>query len=267
MPSATHSSRPRASAWPLGLALAISLLAHLLLLASGSLNPPPPSDTRAETVPPPLRILLGPPPSRAPTVATLPPAGHVQVPAHKRQAVKAAATRPLKNTRPTRLSAPRDTSPRQPATAQRQAPGRTPSLQDLLSQATAPSVAQASTDTAPPGRLVYGSSARGYQWQQYMDDWVRKMERIGAMNFPLEVRRQGLTGGPTLSVVINADGSLANLRIARSSGNPTLDSAAENLVRAAAPFAPFPPTLASQARSLEIRRKWSFSTENDLSVH
>lgn len=138
-------------------------------------------------------------------------------------------------------------------------------MQDLVAQAV-----DTGTEPAPPaaepGRLVFGSTARGYMWQQYMEDWVRKMERLGAMNFPLEVRRQGLRGGPTLSVTINADGSLAGLRIARSSGNPTLDSAAENLVRMAAPFAPFPPSLAGQARSLEIRRKWSFSTENDLSV-
>ncbi|TDR80350.1 TonB family protein [Paludibacterium purpuratum] len=99
-----------------------------------------------------------------------------------------------------------------------------------------------------------------------MDDWVNKMERIGALNYPQEVRSQGLSGGPTLSVVINADGSLAALRVTISSHNATLDAAAEKIVRAAAPFAPFPPALAAQAQSLEIRRKWHFTTGNDLSV-
>jgi len=117
------------------------------------------------------------------------------------------------------------------------------------------------------GRLLYGSSAKGPVWSQYMDDWVYKMQRIGELNYPEEVRRQGLTGGPTLSVEINADGSLRNVRIYRSSGNATLDNAAISLVRSATPFSPFPPSLAQLARSVEIRRKWSFSTGKDLSVH
>jgi protein TonB len=143
-------------------------------------------------------------------------------------------------------------------------PGAPLSVASLLSQVT-----EAPAPTPTPsanGRLVYGSSARGYLWQQYMDDWVNKMERLGSLNYPEEVRRQGLTGGPTLSVVINADGSLAEIRIVNHAGNATLDAAAEQIVRAAAPFAPFPPALASQARSLEIRRRWHFSTGNDLSV-
>jgi protein TonB len=141
------------------------------------------------------------------------------------------------------------------------------SLQNLLAQAGDYATQQNETHSATSnGRLVYGASARGLLWSQYFDDWVRRMERAGAVNFPQNIRSLGLSGGPTLSVVINADGSLASLRIVRSSGNPVLDQATNDFVRSMAPFAPFPPPLAQQGSSVEFQRKWTFSTNNDASV-
>lgn len=108
--------------------------------------------------------------------------------------------------------------------------------------------------------LQYGTSARGPLWTQYVTDWVNKIERVGTLNFPADVRREGLSGGPKLSVSINADGSLRELRILKSSGNPILDQAACRLVTISAPFAPFPPALAKQTSTLEIQRKWNFTS-------
>jgi protein TonB len=175
----------------------------------------------------------------------------------------------------------RQAQPGSPAATLRPAPapepprtppsGHTPalSLQNLLTQAGDFATQQndeTSAINAQNGRLIYGASARGLQWAQYIDDWVKRMERVGRINFPENVRSLGLSGGPTLRVVINADGSLESLRIARSSGNSALDQATEGFVRSMAPFAPFPPELAQQGRSLEFQRKWTFSTDNDVSV-
>jgi len=263
MPPATSSSRFRQSAWPPILALAISLALHGMLIIfsdATSLG----GDRREALIspPPPLQIILGQLPA---TVRTTRATRHhmtAQTRARPEPAIRRHVPATQRRIRtPEQIRPDRAVMPMAPS-LQRQ--GR-PSLQNLLAQAAAPTD-EPDIDMAPPKRLVFGHTARGVMWQQYMDDWVHKMERVGAMNFPQEVRSQGLTGGPVLSVVINADGSLGSLRIARSSGNPTLDSAAENLVRLAAPFSPFPPTLAKQARSLEISRKWTFSTQSDLSV-
>ncbi|MBV8648568.1 energy transducer TonB [Paludibacterium sp.] len=248
------STRPRSQsldhAWPLLLALLLSLGAHLLLLWL----PPVPPPQSVPSVPPPLRLTLAPP---LPAPRNRPPMQPVVERITPKTVAKAHA--------PTRGKSGHSARTAMPAPASQAAtPVSTAvSAASLLAQIGA----EAPTPTAPvSGRLVYGSTAQGIVWQQYMDDWVRKMERLGALNFPQEVRDQGLSGGPTLSVIINADGSLADVRIVKGSGYATLDAAAERIVRAAAPFAPFPPAVSAQARSLEIRRKWRFTTGNDLSV-
>jgi protein TonB len=114
-------------------------------------------------------------------------------------------------------------------------------------------------------KAVHGRNAVGVAWARYALDWQQKMERIGTYHFPEPARQQQLYGGPVLTVQINADGSLRSVSVARSSGHKLLDDAAKNIVRLAAPFAPFPPALASQYRSWEITRKWVFTNDNRLS--
>ncbi|RXZ44571.1 energy transducer TonB [Crenobacter cavernae] len=128
--------------------------------------------------------------------------------------------------------------------------------------------AEASEETPQAGgrvKAVYGVSAKGVDWARYIEDWRLKVERVGYLNYPEEARRQQLTGGPLLTVLINADGSLRSVRVRRGSGQPVLDEAARNIVKLAAPFAPFPPALAERFGSLEITRRWTFTTDNRLS--
>lgn len=117
-----------------------------------------------------------------------------------------------------------------------------------------------------PSKAVHGRSAKGLAWARYALDWQSKMERFGTYYFPEQLHQQQLYGGPVLTVEINADGTLAAVRIARSSGQTLLDQAAQKIVRMAAPFAPFPPALASKYRSWEITRRWVFTDDNRLST-
>lgn len=122
-------------------------------------------------------------------------------------------------------------------------------------------------DTPPARTGVYGVSAVGVPWARYVEDWRLKIERIGNLNYPSEARSQGITGSLVLVVVLQADGKLAGLRVKKSSGQPVLDAAAQNIVRMSSPFAPFPPELAAQYDTLEIVRKWSFNSDNQLTSH
>ncbi|MBM7062352.1 energy transducer TonB [Pseudomonas sp. UL073] len=98
----------------------------------------------------------------------------------------------------------------------------------------------------------------------YKDEWRKKVERVGNLNYPDEARRQRIYGHLRLLVAINRDGSLYEVQVLESSGQPLLDQAAQRIVRLAAPFAPFTGDLADIDR-LEIIRTWRFERGDRLS--
>ena len=98
----------------------------------------------------------------------------------------------------------------------------------------------------------------------YKDEWRKKVERIGNLNYPDEARRKQIYGNLRLMVSINRDGSLYEVLVLESSGQPLLDQAAQRIVRLAAPFAPFTGDLSDIDR-LEIIRTWKFARGDRLS--
>ena len=98
----------------------------------------------------------------------------------------------------------------------------------------------------------------------YKEEWRKKVERIGNLNYPEEARRQQMYGSLRMMVSINRDGSLYEVLVLESSGQPVLDQAAQRIVRLAAPFAPFTGDLAEFDR-LEIIRTWRFARGDKLS--
>ena len=98
----------------------------------------------------------------------------------------------------------------------------------------------------------------------YKDEWRKKVERVGNLNYPDEARRQQIYGNLRMMVSINRDGSLHEVLVLESSGQPLLDQAAQRIVRLAAPFAPFTGDLADIDR-LEIIRTWKFAEGDRLS--
>ncbi len=98
----------------------------------------------------------------------------------------------------------------------------------------------------------------------YKEEWRKKIERIGNLNYPDEARRQRIYGSLRLLVSINRDGTLYEVQVLESSGQATLDQAALRIVRLAAPYAPFSGDLAEFDR-LEIIRTWRFERGDRLS--
>ena len=101
----------------------------------------------------------------------------------------------------------------------------------------------------------------------YMHDWVRKVERVGNLNYPDAARRRQLEGSLVLVVGINKNGSVNELILRSTSGHQILDDAAKRIVQLAAPFAPITGKLAEQADILYITRTWEFSSQQNLSTH
>ncbi len=122
---------------------------------------------------------------------------------------------------------------------------------------------QQSSETSPI-KFVSEVSAHKYVAAQYLKDWESKIERIGNLNYPEAAAKKNFSGSLTMDVTINADGSLHDIIIKRSSGNQGLDDAAKRIVRMSAPFAPLPLDLLKELnpKILGISRVWKFSDES-----
>lgn len=102
------------------------------------------------------------------------------------------------------------------------------------------------------------ASTREYKYAAYMEAWRAKVERIGNINYPDEARRNKLSGILQMTVALNADGTINQIKIDKSSGHQVLDDAAIHIVRLASPYAAFPPKIRKDVDILHITRTWKF---------
>lgn len=115
-----------------------------------------------------------------------------------------------------------------------------------------------------PRRKWISARTREDRFAAYMVEWRRKVERVGNLNYPDQAARRGLSGNLLLEVALNPDGTVADIALRRSSGEPILDDAAVRIVKLAAPFAPFPPGIAEDVDILHIERTWFFHSDRGL---
>jgi len=116
-----------------------------------------------------------------------------------------------------------------------------------------------------PRKLHINSiNAHKYKAASYEAAWQRKIERVGNLNYPGEVRRKRLSGTLVMSVELYADGNLKKIIINRRSGHKIIDDAAINIVKLSAPFAPLPIDLQKDIDILVITRTWQFLNEGSL---
>ncbi|HKK16087.1 MAG TPA: TonB family protein [Gammaproteobacteria bacterium] len=113
-----------------------------------------------------------------------------------------------------------------------------------------------------PRRKFISASTREYKYAAYMEAWRAKVERVGNLNYPDAARRNRLTGSLILDVALNADGSVNEITIRRSSGSKILDDAAVRIVELSSPFAPFPEHIRQETDILHITRTWQFLNSN-----
>ena len=115
-----------------------------------------------------------------------------------------------------------------------------------------------------PRHIYVSARTQEYKYANYMSEWVKKVVRVGNLNYPDEARRAGLTGKLIMDVTMNADGTVRNISIMRASGHKVIDEAAKRIVNLAAPFPPFPDDIRKDADIMHITRTWEFSTGNKL---
>lgn len=222
--------------------------------------PPPP-----EPVPAPETVAAAPSrPEPAPAPAPEPPPAPKPEPKPEPEPV---APEPRPEPQPETKSEPKpEPKPEpQPAPPQR----RLPSGADLMNSVAAIARLEAQIDrrldefAKRPRKVQIGSRAREHRFAQYAEDWRQKVERIGTLNYP-EAARGRIYGTLVLTVAIRADGTVERIEVDRSSGHEVLDRAAVDIVRLAAPYAPFPPDIRADTDIIEITRTWSFTKSDQL---
>jgi protein TonB len=111
-----------------------------------------------------------------------------------------------------------------------------------------------------PRREFISANTREYEFASYMSAWVSKVERVGNMNYPMDLRRKKLHGDLVLTVGINQNGTVESVDIMRSSGIREIDQAAVDIVQLAAPYSPLPDNITNRVDILHITRTWRFET-------
>jgi len=109
-----------------------------------------------------------------------------------------------------------------------------------------------------PRREFISANTREYEFASYMSAWVSKVERVGNMNYPTELRQKKLHGDLVLTVGINQNGTVESIDVMRSSGMTEIDNAAIRIVQLAAPYSPLPDNITDRVDVLHITRTWRF---------
>ena len=116
----------------------------------------------------------------------------------------------------------------------------------------------------PRRYTISSASTRRHQDALYLNNWRRRIEAVGNINYPAEARSQQIYGSLRMLVALLPDGQVDEIRILQSSDHSVLDDAAVEIVHLASPFDPFPEAIRAEADILEIIRTWRFHEGNAL---
>ena len=116
-------------------------------------------------------------------------------------------------------------------------------------------------------KVLTGASTKAVTFAHYYDAMRQKIEAYGSAFFP-RANGRALYGNLVIVVSVDAQGRLTSnslgkegLSIGRSSGNPELDRQAIAIVRASAPFGPFPAEMRNQIDILDWVSTFEFTRD------
>lgn len=112
-----------------------------------------------------------------------------------------------------------------------------------------------------PKRGHLTPSTREVALATYFSQFSHKIECAGEKNYPPAAK--GGTFKAIVKVSVLPDGAVEKIVIDRSTGSPQVDQAIGGIVRAAAPFDKFPPTIRERYGVLDMTSLWAFSRAED----
>ncbi len=110
-----------------------------------------------------------------------------------------------------------------------------------------------------PRQLIISADTRESVIAAYLDNWKRRIEAVGNSYLPQLGTLDNISGSPTLMVAISGSGELTEAVIRKSSGSPTLDLAALDILQRASPFDPFPAAVSAEYDVVRFEYKWLFA--------
>ncbi|MFZ1344912.1 energy transducer TonB [Thiothrix eikelboomii] len=128
-------------------------------------------------------------------------------------------------------------------------------IAELLAEVDA---AEAQYARRPRIHFIDAVSAKSAVEAAYIDSWIKKIERIGNINFPEEAIRRNMSGKLILNVTLDHAGRVVDSQIDVSSGFNILDKAALRIVNLASPYPPLPADIRKKWDQLNITRTWIF---------
>jgi protein TonB len=118
----------------------------------------------------------------------------------------------------------------------------------------------------PKVRTVATISTKYDRDAAYVDAFRSRVEEVGNKNYPHEAKRRNLQGNVRLLVAILPSGRVKEVVVLKSSGHRVLDQAAQQSVRLAEPFMPFPAAIRKDTDILQVIRTWKFSTADVMTA-
>ncbi|MDA1331595.1 MAG: TonB family protein [Proteobacteria bacterium] len=116
-----------------------------------------------------------------------------------------------------------------------------------------------------PKRKFIGANVAEADFASYVERWRQQIEDLGSRLYSHDLSDAQLEGVMIVTVSIRSDGTVEHVVIDRSSGSKKLDKTATDIVQRSAPFDRFDSKLSAQFDVLSITRQWSF-TKNDLDL-
>jgi len=118
-------------------------------------------------------------------------------------------------------------------------------------------------ENARPKKRYISPATREEVYATYYDGLRRKIEDKGTENFP-EAAGTKIYGELTMIVTINHDGTVLQVEVVQTSGNPTLDRRAMAIARAAGPFGSFSEAMRRQADQIVVVSRFRFTRDETL---
>jgi protein TonB len=119
----------------------------------------------------------------------------------------------------------------------------------------------------PRRKVLTGANTKAVSFAHYYDAMRQKIEAFGSAFFP-RANGRPLYGSLIIVVCVDSQGNITSnakgkdgLSIGRSSGNAELDRQALAIVRASAPFGPFPPEMRKQIDVLDWVSTFEFGRD------
>lgn len=122
----------------------------------------------------------------------------------------------------------------------------------------APAVTLPRLHGSRPKPTAETTDTRASVFAAYLTAWRERIELVGNKHYAALVPAQIARGHVTLTISLDANGSIHSVRVVRHPRYPALEAAALKIIRLAAPYPPFPPAVRRLTDRLTFTYRWNF---------